>query len=248
MKPISFACALRIQKGQLDENAFRDETIEQVYGLTLECLLNDCTSISFPDLVVPHIMALNQFIKTTKNANYAKKLKQLHDKILEQANYVDQRRNKINFSLNDMNYIKSWETNLKTGTTPLEVFHANWDKSNKQKNKRQITDNEDEEHDYGNLPKIIGPATKKTKVDGEPVVLFPSDDESESSEDFEACSDDFESDNSAEEVEPPPVKKQTKPQTNGKKKKPVVESESEDENKTYFDNGDIVEDLALDNW
>lgn len=245
MKPISFACALRIQKGQLDENAFRDETIEQVFGLTLECLLNDCTSISFPDLVVPHVMALKKFITSTKNSNYAKKLKQLHDKIMEQANYVDVRRNKISFSLSDMNYIKSWETNLRTGTTPLEVFHAAWDKSNKQKIKRQFTDTEDGEHDYGNLPKIVGPAKKKVKTDGEPVVLFPSDDESESSENFEACSDDFESDNSEEDVQVPQVKKKL---AKSQKKKPVVEYDSEEENKTYFDDGDIVEDLAIENW
>ena len=66
MKPLSFSCVLRIQKGHLVENSFKDEVVEQVFALTLECLINECTSIAFPDLVVPHLMALNHFIKESK--------------------------------------------------------------------------------------------------------------------------------------------------------------------------------------
>lgn len=256
MKPISFTTILRIQKGQLEGNSFRDEVVEQVYGLTLECLINECTSIAFPDLVVPHVMALNHFIKETKNANYIKKLKQLVDKIMEQSNYIDSRRNKINFSLNDSNYIKSWENNLKTGQTPLEVFHSQWLKTNQTKLKRQKVDKEkgsddesgddDEEHDYGNLPKVKAPKAKKAKKDG-PVELFPSDDEDDGAIDFDADSDNsFEDDDSEEEALPP--QKNGKLQKNGKASKQQdseddsSEGEAVDEN--FLDNGDIVEELT----
>lgn len=259
MKPISFTTILRIQKGHLDENSFRDEVVEQVYGLTLECLINECTSIAFPDLVVPHVMALNHFIKETKNTNYIKKLKQLVDKIMEQSNYIDSRRNKINFSLTDSNYIKSWEINLKTGQTPLEVFHSQWLKANQTKLKRQKIDKEkgsddesgddDEEHDYGNLPKVKAPKAKKAKKDG-PVELFPSDDEDDGAIDFDADSDNsFEDDDSEEEAVPPQRgQKNGKPQKNGKSAK---KQESEDESsegdavdENFLDNGDIVEELT----
>lgn len=257
MKPIAFTCILRIQKGHLDENSFRDEVVEQVFGLTLECLMNDCTSIAFPDLVVPHVMALNQFVKATKNSNYAKKLKQLSEKIMEQSNFIDSRRNKINFSLNDANYVKSWEINQRTGQTPLEVFHAQWQKTHQKKLKRQKVgkndeeddeddEEDDEDHDYGNLPKVKAPPAKKSKKDG-PVELFPSDDEDDGAIDFDVDSDNsFEHDESEEEIVPRKGnKKNGKHQKNGKKQ------ESEDESsdgaagdETFLDHGDIVEELT----
>lgn len=259
MKPLSFTCILRIQKGHLEENAFRDEVIDQVFGLTLECLMNECTSIAFPDLVVPHIMTLNQFIKKTKNQNYAKKLKSLADKIQEQYDYIDSRRNKINFALSDANYVKSWEVNMRTGETPIEVFYNEYQKTNKQKRKIQKVvkngeeedDEEIEEPDYDDLPKVKAPPKKKSKTD-EQVELFPSDDEDDMPLNFEGDSDSFDDDDSDEE-ERKPSKKITndkKGKKNGKVEKKVVVSEEEssddqvDDN--FMDNGDIVEDIV--NW
>lgn len=256
MKPISFTCILRIQKGHLDENSFRDEVVEQVFGLTLECLINECTSIAFPDLVVPHVMALTHFVKNTKNPNHAKKLKQLAEKIMEQSNYIDSRRNKINFSLNDLNYVKSWEINMRTGQTPLEVFHSNWQSEHQKKLKRQKVEkdkepdesgSEDDEHDYGNLPKIKPSKAKKIRTDGQ-VELFPSDDEDDGAIDFDADSDNsFENDDSEEEVVVP--KKKGKQLKNGKANK---KQDSEDEassdgeagDESFLDKGDIVEELT----
>lgn len=258
MKPISFTTILRIQKGHLDENSFRDEVVEQVFGLTLECLLNECTSIAFPDLVVPHMMALNQFVRTTKNSNHAKKLKQLVEKINEQSNYIDTRRNKINFSLNDINYIKSWEINQRTGQTPLEVFHKNWLATHQKKLKRQKVgkddddeedEEEDAEHDYGNLPKVKAPAAKKAKKDG-PVELFPSDDEDDGAIDFDVDSENsFEDDESEDEVQQRRGNKKNGKAQNGKFSK---KEESEDEassdggpdDENFLDKGDVVEELT----
>lgn len=245
MKPISFTCILRIQKGHLDENSFRDEVIEQVFGLALECVMNECTSIAFPDMVVPHIIALNHFIKHSKNSNYVKKLKQLTDKIIEQSNYIDMRRNKINFSLNDANYVKSWEINMKTGQTPLELFYVNWKNANTKKLKRQKIEKDesedsesDEEHDYGNLPKIKASAPKKSKKDGK-VELFPSDDEDDVTIGFDADSDNsFEDDDSEEELNEP----KQKTQSNGKESS--SESSDGEGSEELADNGDIVEELT----
>lgn len=261
MKPISFATILRIQKGHLDENSFRDEVVEQVFGLTLECLINECTSIAFPDLIVPHVMVLNSFVKKTKNPNYAKKLKQLTEKIIEQSKYIDCRRNKINLTLMDSNYIKSWEINLRTGQTPFEVFYNNWQSTNQKKLKRQKVEPEElksnsedeyEEHDYGNLPKIEAPQAKKSRKDG-PVELFPSDEEDDDVIDFDVDSDNsFEDDDLELKIE----------QRNGKAKNSIklkkiaeVNQESEDISdddddvddegeETFLDEDDIVEDLT----
>lgn len=272
MKPLSFTCILRIQKGHLDENSFRDEVVEQAYNLTLETLMNECTSIAFPDLVVPHVVALNHFIKTTKNPNYARKLKPLVEKITEQSKFVDERRNKVAFSLNDSNLIKAWEINLRNGQTPLEVFYEQWQKAHQTKLKRQkvepVEQKDDDEsssgedHDYGNLPKIKAAAKKKAKKGSEPVELFPSDDDDDGAIDFDADSDNsFENDDSSED-EAVHVKKnlkngKSKMQQNGKSTKKMknkntkpesddemsVDEADEDEG-TFIDKDDILEDVT----
>lgn len=172
------------------------------------------------------------------NSNHVKKLKQLTEKVLEQSNYIDTHRNKISFSLNDTNYVKSWEVNMKTGQTPLEIFYTTWKNANTKKLKRQKveadnSEDSDEDHDYGNLPKVKGPPQKKSKKDG-PVELFPSDDEDDAEIDFdgESNSDDDESD-------------EEDSKTNGKTLdiESAEESSDSEGGETFLDNGDVVEDL-----
>lgn len=161
---------------------------------------------------------------------------------MEQSNYIDTQRNKINFSLNDTNYVKSWEINMKTGQTPLESFYTNWKNANTKKLKRQKveadeSEGSDDDHDYGNLPKVKAPPQKKSKKDG-PVELFPSDDEDEAAINFdgESNSEDDESEEETEEVG----------RKNGKAAESDSAGESSDDNEgdeNFLDNGDVVEDL-----
>jgi hypothetical protein len=143
--------------------------------------------------------------------------------------------------------IKSWEINLRTGTTPLESFYEAWKKSTQKKLKRQNVDVlEDADHDYDNLPKIKAPAAKKAKLDGPPV-LFPSDDEDEPEINFDAGSD-----SEDDEVQQRPAKngKAKKNQKELKKKPEKVQEESgsEEADESFFDNGDIVEDTNANDW
>jgi len=255
MKPLSFLCILRIQKGHLDENAFRDETIQQVYGTTLEYLNNQCSSIAFPDLILPFIMSLNQFVKKTKSLKYAKELKVLADKITEHSNYIENERQKISFSLNDDNYIKSWEINHKTGQTPIEVLYSQWQKTSKKKQKvakvENIEEASDEEiEDYEKVPKVNKKAAaKKSKDKDGPVVLFPSDDEDDSDDmlgfDDENDSEDY--GGSSDE------QSDTNNKKNGNVKPQQVDSDendnsSVDEDDSMDDQQDIVNDMSLDDW
>lgn len=243
MKPLSFVCILRIQKGQLDENSFRDETIEQVYGTTLQYLISECTSIAFPDLVVPFLMSVNAFVKKTKNPKYAQKMKKLVDKVTEQSNFIDTERNKIAFSLNDTNFIRSWEINHRTGKTPLEQLHSEWQKSAKQKTKAQKTetaDDDDEEiEDYEKLPKVKAKAAKKKESKNEDgqVELFPSDDEDDDEINFDSDIDDdggdSEEDNDGSDANENGDKMDM--DDNG--------SSNESDNESIIDKNDIVEDI-----
>jgi hypothetical protein len=161
---------------------------------------------------------------------------------MEQSNYIDTQRNKVNFSLNDTNYVKSWEINMKTGQTPLESFYTNWKAANMKKLKRQKieadeSEGSDDEHDYGNLPKVKAPPQKKAKKDG-PVVLFPSDDEDEDDTinfEGESNSEDDESESEDEKI----VRKNGKPAPESEEES----SEGDDGGENFLDNGDLVEDL-----
>lgn len=259
MKPLSFLCILRIQKGHLDENAFRDETIQQVYGTTLEYLNNQCSSIAFPDLILPFIVSLNQFVKKTKSLKYAKELKVLADKITEHSNYIESERQKISFSLNDDNYIKSWEINHKTGQTPIEVLYSQWQKTSKKKQKvakvENIDEASDEEiEDYEKVPKVNKKAApKKSKDKDGPVVLFPSDDEDDDDDmlgfDDENDSEDY----AGSSDEQSDTETSNNKKKNGNVKPQQVDSDendnsSVDEDDSMDDQQDIVNDMSLDDW
>jgi nucleolar complex protein 2 len=253
MKPISFTCLLRIQKGHLDENSFRDEVIEKIYALSVDCLVNECTSIAFPDLVVPYIMALNDFNKKSKNANYVKKMKQLVEKVNEQSNYINMQKNKITFALHDVKSITNFENHFMSRESPFEVFYKNWVVANVEKQKTQkIVHDESTEMEVDALPikkKLDKKSTKKENGDSG-VTLFPSDDEDDSDDDNFNFGEDDDSDSPDEDVK----NKKKNNKANGKKIAQLKESSNEDDDDDDDDfsmegddNGedkmDIVEDL-----
>ncbi|CAG9807352.1 unnamed protein product [Chironomus riparius] len=267
MKPLSFLCILRIQKGHLDENAFRDETIQQVYGTTLEYLNYQCSSIAFPDLILPFIMSLNQFVKKTKSLKYAKELKVLADKITEHSNYIESERQKITFSLNDDNYIKSWEINHKTGQTPIEVLYSQWQKTNKKKQKvakvENIEEASDEEiEDYEKVAKVNKKAaTKKSKDKDEKVELFPSDDDDSDMDNFDDDDDSQDYSDGEDLGGSSDDEELSDAETNNKKKNGNVKQQKQkqmdsdendqssvDDDESIADQQDIVNDMSLDDW
>lgn len=52
MKPMDFTYVLRLSKVQLQENAFKDAVIENMYNNILEYTAHESHRISFPDTVV----------------------------------------------------------------------------------------------------------------------------------------------------------------------------------------------------
>lgn len=228
MKPLSFTCILRLNKPQMQENGFRDEVVQNIFDLALEYMANESYSLSYPELAVPCIINLKQYIKKRcKNSNYSRKLKQLVEKLEENSKFVETEREKINFTLKDTQLITAWETTLKNKGTPLLTYYNNWVKTNFTKKKRQAIQSEDiNDYDMPSIKRKL-PGTKKPTQDG-PVELFPSDDEN----------DDLE------------VEKQPQPKKMKKEKEPVEQvDEVEDDDDDFDDDGvDIVKDLDLDDW
>jgi nucleolar complex protein 2 len=173
MKPMHFTCLLRASKSQMTENGFKDALIENIYGLLLEYLAAQSSSVSFPDLSLVCVVQIKQFLKKCANANYNRKMKQLLEKIEQNAQFIENERSKLTLNIVDAKQIAGWESQIKTKGTPLGTFFENWNKLHTVKKNKQLTNNE-ELADY-KLPTIKKKAAK-VREEG-PVELFPSDSE-----------------------------------------------------------------------
>lgn len=246
MKPLQFTCILRLSKGQLAENGFRDEVIENLFVAILKYMAYESYTISYPDLVVPVLLQLKHYLKHGKNVNpnHYRKIKLLCDKLEENSNFVEKEREKFNFALKDSASINAWETSLQNKGTPLLTFYNNWLNTHISVQKRKATKSEDvNEYD---LPKVLKrKSTLKEKVDG-PVELFPSDD-----------------DEDGLEVASPKIKKSKKMAKmqiknignlkkidNGNDKHDESNNEEDKDEDDDFDGEDvdIVKDLDLEDW
>lgn len=247
MKPLQFTCILRLNKGQLAENGFRDEVVEQVCGLLLEYLAHESATLAFSDLVVPVVMAIKAYLKECHNANYSRKLKQLLEKIQESARFVEQQRSKssVTFELKDSQAVQAWEQQVRNKRTPLDIYYTSWLKTHETKKRRQAAQTDDINADY-DLPKLKRPAAKTTvpvrNEDGE-LELFPSDSE----DDAAGIPDDDEDDSEAEQPQP---KKAKQKEDKKKEKKPqqVTPEEAADDYDESAAAVDIVKDLDLNDW
>lgn len=244
MKPLQFTCILRLNKNQMLENGFRDEVIENVFSSILDYMAHESFTISYPDLVVPAIVQLKQYLKHGKNINpnHARKLKSLCDKLEENGRFVESQREKFSFALKDTAAINAWEATLRNKGTPLLTFYNNWVQThlNAQKRKASQGDNAEDYH----LPTVLKrKLAAKEKADG-PVELFPSDDDDED----------------LEVERTPKAKKQKKQEKlaeqshehgdleDGDENGDEIEDEEID-NESFTDEGvDIVKDLDMDDW
>uniref|UniRef100_A0A182J5F3 Uncharacterized protein n=1 Tax=Anopheles atroparvus TaxID=41427 RepID=A0A182J5F3_ANOAO len=276
MRPVNLSCLLRFSPANIQENAYKDAVLDQIYELILEFAANESASVAFPEIVLPIILQLRQFCKATKQYKYSRKIKQLSDKLMENYEFMEKRRSKMDIPLHDTDRIRAWEELVRVEGTPLARFHATFAKEAETAKRRQATDS-DRISDYKlpTLKKVV--REPKEKQDG-PVTLFPSDDEDEDDgkigfdeddEDEEDTDDDeapmsdtagsdeeMDSEDDDDEEELPKGKKKKNQQANGKaskkqKKSPSTAEEDDDfplENGKDADQVDILQDLNLDDW
>lgn len=184
-------------------------------------------------------LQIKQFLKSCSVANYTKKMRQLLEKIEENSRFIESKRAKVTFALNNTKMVKAWETSVKTKGTPLMAFFENWNKINKIQKRKKVSKNDEL---AGNLPSIKRPRISEelvaaTNVKPEskgPLVLFPSDSEEDK--------DNF---NLDEEDIPPKAKKVKKV-----KKKKVVKNKVavNDDSDKIPDEVDVVQDFCVSDW
>ncbi|XP_015516446.1 nucleolar complex protein 2 homolog [Neodiprion lecontei] len=160
MKPVSLTCILRSSKSQMQENGYTDIVMETICELILQNAAKDSHSIAFPDIYVPCIAQLKKFLSICRVANYCRKIKQLLEKLQENATHIEKSRSRIVVNLSDTAQIQNWENNIKAAGTPLTQFYESWIKVHESLKLKTLTQN-DEIAEY-NLPTLK--RSKKQKI------------------------------------------------------------------------------------
>lgn len=126
VKQLNFSFILKLNKQQLQDKSFKDMLIDIIYDNLILLLQAQSHDISFPELALPLSIRLKEFTKKCKNGNYNKVVKGLLDKINENTKCIEERRNKVTFSLRDKKQVDMWIEKNKEQGTPLLTWYARY--------------------------------------------------------------------------------------------------------------------------
>ncbi|KEF57011.1 uncharacterized protein A1O9_07201 [Exophiala aquamarina CBS 119918] len=128
LKPLDFASNIRAPTSYLKTRIYQEGVGEQVIELFSEFFVLWTKSIAYPELQLPTVVMLKRWIKAASKAdgNRNGKLNQalllLVQKSEANARWIEERRNKINFSPKDRAEVETFLKGVQWQDTPLGAF------------------------------------------------------------------------------------------------------------------------------
>ena len=153
MKPLDFSCILKLAKSQLEESGMKEATMEEVYSGLLSYLADNSNRIGFPELVTPMQFQLKDFLKRCKAASFSKKVKQVLEKTVANAKFIETRRKNVNFGVGDKTAIQAWEAQVARDGTPLLAFYKSWKKVADVQQAKKVSEQE-KISDFSHIPAL----------------------------------------------------------------------------------------------
>lgn len=128
LKPLDFASNIRAPTSYLKTKVYQEGVGEQVAELFSEFFVLWTKSIAYPELQLPTVVMLKRWIKTAsksdgnRNGKLNQALLLLVQRSEANARWIEERRNKINFSPKDRGEVESFLKDVQWQDTPLGAF------------------------------------------------------------------------------------------------------------------------------
>merc|ERR1719193_1952290 len=85
---------------------------------------------------------LKDFLKRCKAASFSKKVKQVLEKTVANAKFIETRRKNVSFGVGDKTAIQAWEAQVTRDGTPLLAFYKSWKKVADVQQAKKVADQE----------------------------------------------------------------------------------------------------------
>ena len=122
LKPLDWTYYLAAPAAYPGTRVYTDGIVEELAHILLEFLTSNSESIAFPELTLPITISLRRHIKKSKNPKITGTFKALVERLEANATFIEEKREKVEFSPQDRKQIEAFQRNIQGENTPLKSY------------------------------------------------------------------------------------------------------------------------------